>query len=316
MTGSTPVGMVAIGTSTGTLWASMVICKGATYGVYPTLAVTSWLRELGHIHITMQSDGEPAIQSVVDSIKARLASGNAGVTIDRVAVQTSPVDSHASNGAVERAVQTVRGFARTCMAGLERRCGQELPASSVWWCWAVRHAAWLYNRFHKKRSQSNLTPYEKYKHRKYGQPVLQLASAVWARRPGAALNKAGAPLIAGLWHGRDSVTDEHVIATGAGVFRTRTVKRKPMDAEWDKNAILGMTWEPWNTGKDIRGRRPLQHTAREPILAAPLPSNVDEHAFKKPVVAPVMGAASTAPAEAPSAATTQPFWLKASLGLG
>ena len=111
--------------------------------------------------------------------------------------------------------------------------------------------------------------------------MLQLAASVWARRPGAALNKAGAPLVAGLWLGRDSVTDEHVIATGAGVFRTRTVKRKPAEAEWDSDAILGMVWEPWNTGKEIRGRPPKQHSAREPILAAPLPSSADDHAFKK-----------------------------------
>ena len=172
----------------------------------------------------------------------------------------------------------------------------------------MRHAAWVYNRFHKKRANGGLTPYEKYKHRKYAQPVLQLAASVWARRPGAALNKAGAPLVAGLWLGRDSVTDEHVIATGAGVFRTRTVKRKPAEAEWDSDAILGMVWEPWNTGKEIRGRPPKQHSAREPILAAPLPSNVEEHAFKKragglpPSMAPPTPA-SVAAATAAAAAT-------------
>ena len=315
-TGSTPVGMVAIDTSTGALWASMVIGKGATYGIYPTMAVTSWLRELGHLHITMQTDGEPAIQSIVDSIKAKLASGTAGVVIDRVAVQASPVDSHGSNGSVERAVQTVRGLARTYIKCLEKRCGQELPANSPWWCWAVRHAAWLYNRFHRKRSQGNLTPYEKYKHRKYGQPVLQLAAAVWARRPGAALNKAGAPLIAGLWLGRDAVTDEHVIATGAGVFRTRTVKRKPWDAEWDKDAILGMPWEPWNTGKDIRGRRPLQQQSREPILAAPLPTNVDEHAFKRQAGTTDTGAAAAAAAQSRAADEAQPQQQQSSSGSG
>ena len=305
-TDSTPVGLAAIDTSNGALWGSMVIGKGAAFGTYPALALTSWLRELGHIHITLQTDGEPAIQSLVDLIRERLASGNAGVVIDRVAVQTSPVDSHASNGAVERSIQTLRGLARTYIAGLERRCGQELPANSVWWCWAMRHAAWLYNRFHRKRSQGNLTPYEKYKHRKYGQPILQLAAAVWARRPGAALNKAGAPLIAGLWLGRDSVTDEHVIATGAGVFRTRTVKRKPLDAEWDKEAILGMTWEPWNTGRDIRGRKPLQHQAREPILAAPLPTNPAEHAFKRQDGTAGTAAAAAAPSRAADPPPQQP----------
>ena len=138
------------------------------------------------------------------------------------------------------------------MAELEERCGEELPITSPWWCWAVRHSAWLYNRFHKKAVNGGLTPYEKYKHRRYAQPILQLAAAVWARRPGAALNKAGAPLIAGLWLGRDSATDEHVVATGAGVFRTRTVKRKPLEIEWDKqSACSGCPGTRAGTSEDV-----------------------------------------------------------------
>ena len=86
---------------------------GRAFGAHPTIALASWFRKLGHTCLTLQSDGEPAIQSLVDSVRAKLtaelaAGAGGGHIIDRAAVQTSPVDSHASNGAVERAVQAAR----------------------------------------------------------------------------------------------------------------------------------------------------------------------------------------------------------------
>ena len=117
---------------------------------------------------------------------------------------------------------------------------------------------------------------------------------MWARRPGAALNKAGPPLLAGLWLGRDSRTDEHIVATGAGVFRTRTVKRRPRDEAWDKAALSQMRWTPWDTGAVIRGRPPRQKTVQEPIISVPLPRGADAHEFRGAAAAAEAGGAAAA----------------------
>ena len=95
-----PTGIVAIDTATGALWATMVIGKGTTFGIYPTLSLTAWLKELGHTKVTFQSDGEPAIVSLVDAVRDKLSSEfnfQAG-QVERAAVQHSPVDSTAPVG--------------------------------------------------------------------------------------------------------------------------------------------------------------------------------------------------------------------------
>ena len=294
-----PTGVIATDTSTGAIWATMVPAKGLAAGAYAALSFNMWIKELGHLRITLQTDGEPAILEFAEGIAARAAQ------LERMAkinLQHSPVESHGSNGAAERSIQTIRGLAKVFLSVLGDRSGAPLSNRSPWWSWAIRHATWIYNRFHKKAANAGLTAYEKYKAKKYQRPILAFGEAVWARRPGAALNKAAAPLHSGLWLGKDSLTDEHIIATGAGIFRTRTVKRKPHDAAWDRVAITNMRWTPWETGVTTRGRPPRTTLEQEPIVPAPLPSAAADHEFK---ATHCFGPEPAAPVTQPEAAPQQ-----------
>ena len=116
-----------------------------------------------------------------------------------------------ANGAAERTVQQVRRMARVFLAHVREKTGSVFPSSSPWWAWALRHAAWTYNRFHV-RVDTRTTPYSKTRLKVYAQT-------------GAHLQERHTKFLYGCWLGRDSPTDKHTVESKAGVFRTRAVRR-------------------------------------------------------------------------------------------
>ena len=101
--------------------------------------------------------------------------------VEQVTIQAAPTGSHQSIGAAERAHQTLRGLARVYLVQLETKTGVKLDNQSPWWSWALKHAAWVYNRYHK-RADTGYTPYEKYRHCRYGQTLLPFGERVFAKR--------------------------------------------------------------------------------------------------------------------------------------
>ena len=73
-------------------------------------AFASLIWELGHARFIIQSDGEPAILSLVAAVRDMvIADGKA----EQIIRQVSPKGSHESNGAAERTVQGA-GVSETC----------------------------------------------------------------------------------------------------------------------------------------------------------------------------------------------------------
>ena len=160
----------------------MVREKGAK-DTYAVAAFSSWIRELGHHRVILQSDGEPGILAFAHAVRDRvIADGRA----QQVTCQASPVGSHQSNGRAEKAIQTLRGLSRVYLEHVKERTGITFDNTSGWWAWALRHAAWAYNRFHV-RQDTRMTPYAQIRLKNYAQPVLPFGELVLARRPGARL---------------------------------------------------------------------------------------------------------------------------------
>ena len=105
-----------------------------------------------------------------------------------VITRASPTHSSESNGGAQRAVQSVRGLARTQVTQVEHRTGLTFGADSPLWLWAFRHAGWILTRFGRRRD-TGMTPYAKLFCKQYRQPLLMFAEAVIARRPGAQVNR-------------------------------------------------------------------------------------------------------------------------------
>ena len=93
-----------------------------------TLAV---LREIGceHVAMSVKSDNKPAMSALVTQI-GKLRAANGG---QRDSASRSPAYSSASNGVVERGVQTVQGQVRVLRSAVEEKWEVKLEtAHSIW----------------------------------------------------------------------------------------------------------------------------------------------------------------------------------------
>ena len=104
--------------------------------------------------------------------------------------------------------------------------------------------------------------------------MLPFGELVLARRPGAQLQKSQTQFVRGCWLGRDSHTDEHVVGSKAGVFRTRTIRRLTEDRSWSTESVADMEWTPWKTAATTRGRpqKAVVGDKNKHIWNAPLPA--------------------------------------------
>ena len=89
-----------------------------------------------------------------------------------------------------------------------------------------------------------MTPYEKIRGQEYRKEILPLGEQVLARRPGANVNQLMQPWVTSLWLGRDTLSDEHLIGTAAGVMRSRIVRRLQETARWVPTALNAMLFTP------------------------------------------------------------------------
>ena len=207
-------------------FATLCTTKGPK-DTYVVAAFASWMWKLGHARFIIQSDGEPALHALVEGVRDKVTAD--GKT-EEITDQVSPKGSYESNGAAERTEQQVRGMARVYLEHVREKTGSEFLPNS-WWAWSLRHAAWACNRFHV-RGDTRTTPYSKIRLKTCAQLVLPFGELILARRPGAHLQKSQTQFVYGCWLGRDSHTDEHIVGSRAGVFRTRTVRRLTEDRSW------------------------------------------------------------------------------------
>ena len=160
--------------------------------------MTSFIQDLGHVSVILRSDGEPAIVTMLEALRDR---GGQLESVEEEVIQAAPAHSHPCVGTGERSIQTIRAQMRTLVVQLQRKVGMELTADSPILPWAVRHAAWLYNRFHK-RQDTNFTPFEQVHLKEYNKPLWMFGASCKCSRPGAQLNKFDIiHRLNGVWHG-------------------------------------------------------------------------------------------------------------------
>ena len=101
------------------------------------LSFASWIWELGHARLIIQSDGEPAILALVAAVRDKvIADGKAG-------------SNHVS-GFTEGFARVQRSGRTYCATGeryggvylehVREKTGSEFPPKSPWWAWALRRA--------------------------------------------------------------------------------------------------------------------------------------------------------------------------------
>ena len=112
--------MVGTDMSTGAAWASDVLIRGKE-DPYIVSSILSWLSELGHSKVIIQSDGEPASEVVMRIVQSK------GAMMEHspceIIQQQAQQYSHQSNGGAERMVQTIRNQIKAYKIQIEKNSG-------------------------------------------------------------------------------------------------------------------------------------------------------------------------------------------------
>ena len=173
----------------------------------------------------------------------------------RTSPEKTPVGDSQSNGMIENSNKFVEAQARTLLCSLSRKIGQRVAGDWDIFPWAIIHPGTLINRFHVPRGRDGKTAYELIKGRKSKREMLEFGKSVHFI-PGSdykAIPKAEPRGKIGTWIGIGDDTDEHLVATAEGIFKTRTVRRRPADVRWDAsaiNTIRGLPWTPYRETTD------------------------------------------------------------------
>ena len=91
------------------------------------------------------------------------------------------------------------------------------------------------------------TPFKRGHHKDYTSQLLPFGSAVDAkvRDEETERSKFDSRFIPGIWLGRSTESDEHIVGTAQGVYTARSVRGKNDQEIWNRGLIKRMTGTPW-----------------------------------------------------------------------
>ena len=184
--------------------------------------------------------------SVVTEVgRVRAAAGGG-----RYIVETIPVGSSASNGIVERAIRSVQQQVRVMRSAVEERTGAKLTPRHPIMTWMVENANYLLNRY--EVGHDGKTAYERCKGKVAKVLGIEFGEAVlWKRRAvGGALAKMTCLWEDGVYLGLKGASGEVIVADETGVWKTRSMQRKPLEARWGAAVVDSVKHVPWRVSED------------------------------------------------------------------
>lgn len=227
--------------------ASEVHSKGNA-DEYAAKQLEAFLKETGLLGgAILQHDPECACGVVCTKVASSLKG---------VEIRQTPRKSHASNGRVEQFHQKVQGQVRTWKSFLEQKLGITIDPDHVVVPWLIRHSAWGITRFQAFK-KDGLTPRERRTGVPYTSKILKFGEQVQGMTPGEHREKMEIRWHTGVWLGRSSLSDEHIIGLAEGVRLVRTVRRMSPENQWSAKAIQELIGVPW----DLKGEAETKNRA-------------------------------------------------------
>ena len=194
-------------TSTGYGTACVIYAKGGG-DKYVISSAMSFLKELGYTRLRCMTDPEPAIKAMMDAVIKCLSDDRA---VEQILPEEKIPESHASLGAI-----------RALRLDVEDRFGSIVGVTHQCVPWVVRHATWLLNRF--QRRQNGATAFENLKGVSYKKPLMQFGERRHWLEAERITHKYDPRWGTGVWLGRHSASDAHLIGPPGGVMQVRTVR--------------------------------------------------------------------------------------------
>ena len=174
-----------------------------------------FLQESGYTRMILKSDGKPSITALVTAVQKEWA-GDCKDFLRQLILRTSPVDVHASKGAVEGMMHSLEGLTRTSKGGpWEEVLGISILPTSLILPWLARHLSCLRNQYVVRAS--GRASFEELTMSMFQSPLINTQEAVLAKESGAREGKLGSVWDLGIWLGRSTRTNEHLVGTRLGV---------------------------------------------------------------------------------------------------
>ena len=229
--------------------STMVPSKAAS--TFVVQRVLAFLDEIGckNQDVVAKCDQEPSMKKLVEDIgRARAVEGGG-----RWVTEHSPVGASASNGVVERGIQSVEGQVRVLKLALEKRWNVEIPSSHPVVPWVVEYASYLLNRY--EVGHDGKTAYERLKGKSSKGWGIEFGEGLhWkASSASSALGKLSASWRDGVYLGVKGKSGEIIVSDADGVWKTRSVRRKPQDERWDESNVDMVKTSPWSSKGDTEG---------------------------------------------------------------
>ena len=152
---------------------------------------------------------------------------------------SSPPPYSHSNGLVENVIGRIRPLAGSLMHYMSEQVGVDFSSTSPWWSWALRHAAWLINRFSPTKGMSafEIVHGKEFTGKlcRFGEPVFGYckvegkATAKWKRM---------------LFVGKTEPHDTYILYDGSGLVLTRSVRH--IDVNWKSHLKYYYMFSHWS----------------------------------------------------------------------
>ena len=224
---------------------SMQVPRKGSTGLYASKRVVAFIREVGYedCAIIMKTDGEAALKAVVDEV-AKMR-GHA-----KTVREEAPKGASQSNGIIERAVQSVVGQLRVMKDALETKWESVIPDRHPVMSWMTEYASVLLNRC--EVGKDGKTAYERMKGKRATVLGIEFGEQVHMKRfpTNQRLSKLSIMWSDAIFLGVRTVSGEVIVGTKEGIWKTRTVTRKPVEERWSKDAETLVGGVPWKMSAD------------------------------------------------------------------
>ena len=143
-------------------------------------------------------------------------------------------------------MQTFQNLARRLRLALEACVGARIPHRHPVLMWLIEWVGGAHNRFKEGRDDGR-TPRDRAGWQRQSL-VLEFGEVVnfIPFRAEARSDKFDAKLREGIWLGLDGRTDESLVGTKYGIYRTATIKPSAEDARWSAEKVLAVAGMPWD----------------------------------------------------------------------
>ena len=178
-------------------------------------------------HTPIQTDDEEATKALAKPVSRRIG----------IPTFTSPGYSSGSLGHTQRFIQTLWAQLRTLRTQMGDKYSKlQIPTTHPIVGWAIRHASWILTRY--LRHADGKTSYERRWQRPYASPLCIFGETVVHAEQMKVLPKHAIRFNLGIWVGRCTISNAHLVVDGNKLFRTRTVRRFPEGSErWNHETM-------------------------------------------------------------------------------